>query len=210
MITTLHIHQIETVPERRHYADWTGRPMLAMPTAEQRRAAVLKAKRWREENREKSREYQREWAKSHRKPFSSLTDHEKEEKKARTRTWRKMNPSKRKEYQARYRVENKEKIRDTQRKMRHGVSGEEYRAILEAQGGRCGCCGAVSSGTRRSWCVDHDHKTGVIRGVLCARCNYILGHLGDDESGLEQAYARFKKYLKDGTAVTAAVLRRKR
>ena len=48
----------------------------------------------------------------------------------------------------------------------------EYETLLEGQGGGCAICGATPK-TRRLH-VDHDHKTGQVRGLLCFRCNNAL------------------------------------
>lgn len=53
-----------------------------------------------------------------------------------------------------------------------GVTDEEYAAMLERQGGGCAICGATPK-TRRLH-VDHDHRTGGVRGLLCHRCNRAL------------------------------------
>ena len=50
------------------------------------------------------------------------------------------------------------------------ITPEEYDQILEVQGGGCGICGrAPRDGKRHA--VDHDHKTGFVRGLLCFMCN---------------------------------------
>ena len=49
-----------------------------------------------------------------------------------------------------------------------------YDAMLKAQGGRCALfevCGHEEPGGRGTWHVDHDHKTGRARGLLCHECN---------------------------------------
>jgi hypothetical protein len=53
-----------------------------------------------------------------------------------------------------------------------GVTDDEYARMLAAQGGGCAICGATPK-TRRLH-VDHDHKTGTVRGLLCHRCNRAL------------------------------------
>lgn len=53
-----------------------------------------------------------------------------------------------------------------------GVSDEDYARMLAGQGGGCAICGAPPK-TRRLH-VDHDHKTGAVRGLLCFRCNRAL------------------------------------
>lgn len=53
-----------------------------------------------------------------------------------------------------------------------GVSDEEYAERLQAQDGHCALCPSEPK-TRRLH-VDHDHKTGAVRGLLCFRCNFAL------------------------------------
>jgi hypothetical protein len=50
----------------------------------------------------------------------------------------------------------------------------DYEALLAAQGGVCALCGKPPKTRRLS--VDHDHKTGTVRGLLCFRCNRALPH----------------------------------
>ena len=66
-----------------------------------------------------------------------------------------------------------------------GVTDDEYARLLEAQGGGCAICGAKPK-TRRLH-VDHDHKTGKVRGLLCHRCNRALPTWVTDE-WLRRAY----------------------
>lgn len=53
-----------------------------------------------------------------------------------------------------------------------GLSLEEYDALLAAQGGGCAICGNPPKTRRLD--VDHDHRTGKVRGLLCHRCNRAL------------------------------------
>lgn len=69
----------------------------------------------------------------------------------------------------------------------YGITGEEYQAIYEAQGGKCYIC-QRATGAKRKLAVDHDHDTGYVRGLLCKMCNYrVLGHLRDDTESLQRA-----------------------
>jgi Recombination endonuclease VII len=54
----------------------------------------------------------------------------------------------------------------------YGVSSDDYDAMLKLQGGRCAICRAKPKSKRLA--IDHDHKTGANRGLLCSRCNHDL------------------------------------
>lgn len=77
------------------------------------------------------------------------------------------------------------KARATQRRSRikvtYGVTGDEYEALLAAQGGVCAICKG-----RRSYnlAVDHCHATGEVRGLLCRQCNNRLLPTVRDDVGL--------------------------
>lgn len=54
-------------------------------------------------------------------------------------------------------------------KRTYGITLDEYEAMSEAQAGVCAICGRPPR--TRSLHVDHDHKTGLVRGLLCMPCN---------------------------------------
>lgn len=71
---------------------------------------------------------------------------------------------------------------------KHGWTPDDYERVLAEQGGVCACCGSASPGKRlRKFCVDHDHATGTVRGLLCTSCNQGIGQLGDTLEGVEAA-----------------------
>ena len=78
----------------------------------------------------------------------------------------------------------------------YGISADDYLRILARQGGRCAICGRANGRTRRL-SVDHDHKTGIVRGAICRVCNDMLGHLRDDPGRLRAA----AEYLEHPPAV---------
>lgn len=69
-------------------------------------------------------------------------------------------------------------------KTKYGLTVGEYYELLEHQGGVCAICGSASSKRSKSGrlFVDHDHKTGRVRGLLCHRCNLAVGWHEDDPS----------------------------
>lgn len=62
----------------------------------------------------------------------------------------------------------------------YGLTLEQYEALYEAQGGVCWICQRATGKVRRL-AVDHDHKTGYVRGLLCKPCNSVLAHFRDDD-----------------------------
>lgn len=72
---------------------------------------------------------------------------------------------------------------------RYGVSQIEYMAMLKRQEGRCAICRSDNPARSRAknFSVDHCHKTGRIRGLLCYRCNPALGFFKDNEKIIQGA-----------------------
>lgn len=83
----------------------------------------------------------------------------------------------------------REAVRDS-RNRKIGVSREEYLAVLHGQHGACDICGKqerpVANGIRGLH-LDHDHKTGKRRGILCSNCNQVLGRFKDDVALFQRA-----------------------
>jgi hypothetical protein len=89
---------------------------------------------------------------------------------------------------------------------RRGMTHAEYDAMCEAQDGRCFICRKPPS--RARLCIDHDHATGAVRGLLCSRCNSALGLLDDDVDALERAltYLKFSRLSEAGLRELARLL----
>lgn len=75
----------------------------------------------------------------------------------------------------------------------YGLTIEQFDEMSAKQGGRCAVCGSPPRNGKANLDVDHDHKTGKVRGLLCDVCNRAIGLLGDDAESL----ARAAQYLKD-------------
>jgi hypothetical protein len=76
------------------------------------------------------------------------------------------------EYHRLYYYNNKLKIRAYERKHLYGLSNEDYQQLLADQAGRCAICKQLATKLLH---VDHNHTTGRVRGLLCQRCNLLLG-----------------------------------
>lgn len=72
-------------------------------------------------------------------------------------------------------------------KQRFGITLEEYNKIFSSQGGCCKICGTHQKDFEKSLFVDHNHKTGKIRGLLCSRCNAAIGMMKENCDWLKNA-----------------------
>lgn len=92
------------------------------------------------------------------------------------------------------RVKHKEKERDWALRRRYGITLEQFRYIFDYQGKRCALCRSDKS-DKNNFVVDHCHKTGKIRGILCSYCNRALGMFKDSPEVLEKAISYLKGTL---------------
>lgn len=130
-----------------------------------------------------------------------------ERHKARSRAYKKAHPEERKAYarewyhKNKHKHKHKEKIKNrrTWLKIQYGMTLQDYDAMLAKQGGVC----AIHRGPNninQPFHVDHDHKTGKVRGLLCNNCNTILGHAKDSILVLEAAI----RYLEEHNGTEAS------
>lgn len=97
-----------------------------------------------------------------------------------------------KAYQASWRrSENgKRGARASHLKAKRGLTTEQFDAMVSAQENSCAICGKPGEVEHHGLLsIDHDHSTGVVRGLLCDSCNVGLGRFGDDLDRLEKAAA---------------------
>lgn len=135
-----------------------------------------------------------------------------ERERERNRLYRLNYPDKIKETNRKYREKNREKIRISNRKWQlknydqnrniqknctlkryYGITLEEYDLLLEKQGYKCAICGIDKAENVKSFAVDHCHKTGKVRGLLCHKCNIGLGHFDDSSNLLIKAVSYLTK-----------------
>lgn len=94
-----------------------------------------------------------------------------------------------------WRRENVERSRElalqSYRRRTYGLEPDQYATILDEQGGLCAICGepetAVNHHGPLSLAVDHNHKTGTVRGMLCRKCNQGIGLFSDNPTRLRMA-----------------------
>lgn len=82
---------------------------------------------------------------------------------------------------------------------KYGITIEEYNALVKAQDSVCAICRETSNsshpkGKVYDLAVDHNHKTGAVRGLLCRACNHALGLFRENPSYLKAALKYLKKH----------------
>lgn len=130
------------------------------------------------------------------KQINDWRDHgfTKEEWKSLTRTqrYRIRYPDRAKEASKRYRDANKQYMSDRQRKYqlrdKYGITEAQYDEMLIQQNGKCAICETDKpTGKWKRFAVDHCHKSGNVRGLLCNECNRGMGLLRDSPDLLIKA-----------------------
>lgn len=185
---------------------------------EARRRKVLEAqKKWRTANPERRASYAREWRKKNPDKAAATARKSRQNNRAslaaRMKRYREKNAERLKaadkarrerekgpiaDRNRRWRQANKERVQARSRAKQlsaFGLTADQYDAMHAAQGGLCAVCSKPQPGKRRL-AVDHCHRTGVVRGLLCTGCNSAIGRLGDSVTGLLRAV----RYLKASAA----------
>jgi len=107
---------------------------------------------------------------------------------ARVKKWQQENSERLNAYRREYRQRPERKLadRDGHLRRKYGIGVDDYEAMLTEQGGTCAICQEPSL-TSASLHVDHDHATGVVRGLLCVSCNNALGAFRESQSIFRRA-----------------------
>ena len=108
-----------------------------------------------------------------------------------TRCRSKANAKRNKERRHKDPISYRKLIKRRELKYKYGITLETYYELVKIQTGRCAICNDVPK-KKKLLCVDHDHKTGEVRGLLCHNCNTGLGFFNDTPEFLQRAI----KYLK--------------
>lgn len=126
------------------------------------------------------------------KPLSEFAKHK--NKKYRNSYCRPCASEYSKEWRIRYPQKAKRKGFNQKLKQRYGITAEDYDKMFAVQQGLCAVCNKNSKLD-----VDHDHKTGVVRALLCKGCNVALGRVQDNPTTLRKLAEYLESFWKDGT-----------
>lgn len=140
---------------------------------------------------------------SHQKRLASDPERVRALASARTKRYYQRNLGERREahrqYQARQR-QDPEKLARIQARKRAagaGLSPEQIQEIFEAQGCVCAICGSTEPHAKNGWNLDHCHKTGAVRFILCAHCNRGLGAFRDQPDLMRKAASVLESFYQN-------------
>jgi hypothetical protein len=80
---------------------------------------------------------------------------------------------------------------------RYGMTRVDQIRLYESQDKKCHLCSKDINmfGHHDGGYIDHCHTTGKIRGILCQKCNTMMGHLDNQSSNIDDMLLRIKKYI---------------
>ena len=156
-----------------------------------------KSKVWRSRNRETVNRWSLEWyhknkdvvnrRRRERRVLNGISDSQRQRNKdyyainkpsliEKCMTWKRM---------------NRTKVRNSNLRIKYGITLADYEVMLDRQNGLCAICQTKS---QKNLSVDHDHKTGRVRMLLCPLCNRGLGMFGDSVVILRKAFDYLDKF----------------
>lgn len=89
---------------------------------------------------------------------------------------------------------DKDKRRDYDLNRHYGINHETYLEMLAEQNGSCKICGCTEEEHGKRLHVDHNHKTGKVRGLLCSRCNTAIGKFKEDPEIIQKAIEYIERW----------------
>lgn len=110
----------------------------------------------------------------------------------RSRAWAKANPERMRELNARHAPKRKANLYWYHIENRCGLTKAQYLQMMVDQNHSCAICLKPNNLSKKMH-VDHDHATGLVRGLLCSHCNHLLGHAKDQPTILLNAIAYLKR-----------------
>ncbi len=114
------------------------------------------------------------------------------------RNWRKTHREQHNETQRKWNKANTLKTSSYRRKYIYGISLEEYNKLLQDSNGICAICNQPETKTLKgkiiSLSIDHNHKTGKIRGLLCYKCNSVIGFTDENIDLLQKHIQYLQRY----------------
>ncbi len=106
------------------------------------------------------------------------------------------NPLQRQRSNSKWYANNRTAQQSYRRVVKYGITTEQYARLLLDQENSCAICARLFEGVGKASsapCVDHDHNTGSVRGILCGACNKMIGLAREDQTSLLRAVDYLKR-----------------
>jgi hypothetical protein len=113
--------------------------------------------------------------------------------KAQSKKWHEENAERKSELNKQWYFNNFEYTRIRHNKI-FNFTLKDYNNMLTQQVSGCTICGKTIKENGKALAIDHDHKTGKVRALLCSRCNLMLGIVNDNLDILKKAVEYLEKY----------------
>lgn len=154
------------------------------------------SQRWYRKNRTAVLAYHRLYYLKNRKEMRAAHQEyrreHKEEINAQKRGEYAKNPGKFRKEARDWRINNPQRFRAHKAESAYGISHHDFFRLVGSQKGRCRIC---RNPFGKSFQVDHCHRTGKVRGLLCSNCNAGLGRFRDSLKNLKRAIQYLRRFL---------------
>jgi hypothetical protein len=151
---------------------------------EKRERANAASRKWKLNNPERFKASTKAWREANSDKVKAANKAWREENPNATAEWRAHNPERNTENNTKWKRDNPDKVRGYHLKAKFGMTHEDYDRMLESQGFVCAIC---KEPYEKKYHIDHDHETGIVRGLLCDICNRGLGYFKDSSLRLSSA-----------------------
>jgi len=181
-------------------------PLLRRPNGVCAKCDKERKASWRASNPGKSKEQKERWLAANRDKDAARrrvwVAANLDKVRAYKRKWIAKNPQKHRDNTKRWQLANPDRVILSHRKRSGILDAHRVPEVLAAQGGVCAIHGGDDWG-KKGPAADHDHKTGLLRGVLCGKCNSALGQLNDSLTRVLAAESSLSASLPPKTVVDA-------
>lgn len=157
-------------------------------------------KQYYEKNKKKILARTAEYKKNNKEKVIEHRKNYKDRQKIKNKEYRELHKEELKEYNKQYRIDNREKVNELNSKSiiknRYGLKISDIKEMAIRQQYRCAIC-ENKFHSNKNMHIDHDHKTGKVRMLLCKKCNNGIGFFDDDTVRIEKAILYIKIFEED-------------
>lgn len=156
-------------------------------------------RQWRAKNKAKRSETAKKWRAKHGAKYDAgkrvKTAENTAKLQAAKRKWERENPEKVRDQQIRRALRAMQVKLANHLRFHYQITIEDYKALLIRQNGQCAICLRDKGNDRgHRLHIDHDHATGLVRGLLCSRCNSAIGYFDEQPVRLRRAASYIEKW----------------